>query len=422
MGCVFEAEHRFTRRTVAIKLLSAQSMHRESHRSRLVREAHALASVRHPGFVEVLDAGMSDELGPYVVLEMLEGRSLDGILASRQRLSIPTAVQIGRRICEALAFAHARGVVHRDIKPTNIFIARSDTGQETVKLLDLGIAQMDAAAAEFPGVKITHADELLGTPEYMAPEQIFGQAVDRRCDVYSTAITIFECLTGAVPYVGSYPQVLLQVGTASAPPSVREACPHVSPALAAVLERALAKEPEDRYATAGDFGRALAQAFPMEDQPLALISDASVAARESIHVTVSIPAEPISGVTRTVHPAAAPAVPPPLPARQRSHARAPYVTPAVVFDSNGAVLDARSEDISVGGILVTAARDLRLGEKLRIRFALPGTGAAAILQGVVRWTRPARGRTAMGIEFTDASPAIQFAIQSFIEASAIKVP
>ncbi|HEX3346123.1 MAG TPA: serine/threonine-protein kinase, partial [Polyangiaceae bacterium] len=223
MSLVFEAHHKFTRRAVALKLLPEELRGKRDIRGRLLREAYALTAVRHPGFVEVLDAGVCGEHGPYVVLEMLEGRTLDGILAARRRLPVADTVQVARQVCEAVAHANARGVVHRDVKPSNVFVARSEIGEETVKLIDLGVAAVAEERLEENDRKLTQAHEVVGTPEYMAPEQLWGREIDARTDVYAIGMSLFECLTGEVPYVGSYPDVLVQVAKATEPPSVRDA-------------------------------------------------------------------------------------------------------------------------------------------------------------------------------------------------------
>ena len=229
MGLVFEAHHRFTRRAVALKLLPDDLRGKKEIRGRLLREAHALTAVRHPGFVEVLDAGVCGEHGPYLVLEMLDGRTLDGILAARRRLAIADTVQIGRQVCDAIAHANGRGVVHRDLKPSNLFIARNEIGEETLKLIDLGVAAVAEEQLEQHDRKLTQAHEVVGTPEYMAPEQLWGREVDARTDVYAIGMSLFECLTGEVPYLGTYPDVLVQVSNATEPPSVREKRPDVPP-------------------------------------------------------------------------------------------------------------------------------------------------------------------------------------------------
>ena len=250
-GLVFESHHKFTRRVVALKLLTREMRAKKEARIRLLREAHALTTARHPNLVEVLDAGVCSEHGPYVVLEMLEGRTLDGILAARRRLPVSDAVQIARQVCDAIAHANARGVIHRDLKPSNVFIARNEIAQEVVKVIDLGVAAVGEEQAA-NGEQATNAYDLVGTPEYMAPEQLWGRPVDARTDVYAIGMSLYECLTGEVPYLGTYPQVLVQVSHAMAPPRVRDRRPEVPLALAVVIETALEKEASARFQTAAE--------------------------------------------------------------------------------------------------------------------------------------------------------------------------
>ncbi|HET9931147.1 MAG TPA: serine/threonine-protein kinase, partial [Polyangiaceae bacterium] len=241
-GAVYEAVHLYTRRAVAVKLLNAAHINVEETRIRLLREAAAMATVRHPGVAQVLDAGELEQLGPYVVMELLEGRTLQGILAVRQRIGVHETVQIGRQIGEALAAAHAHGVVHRDIKPSNLFVARDETGREVCKIIDFGIARDQADQR-----KLTLHGAVLGTPEYMAPEQMLGQSeIDGRADIYSVGATLYECLSGAVPFEGNYAEVLLKSATQPLAP-IRAKNPTVPAELVSVVEKALARDVADRY-------------------------------------------------------------------------------------------------------------------------------------------------------------------------------
>jgi serine/threonine-protein kinase len=413
MGLVFEAHHKFTRRTVALKLLPEEMRGKREIRGRLLREAHALAAVRHPGFVEVLDAGVCPESGPYVVLEMLDGRTLDGILASRRRLSISDAVQVGRQVCDAVGHANARGVVHRDLKPSNVFVARNEIGEETVKLIDLGVAAI-TAELDREERKLTKVHEVVGTPEYMAPEQLWGREIDARTDVYALGMTIFECLTGEVPYLGSYPEVLVQVSNAVEPPSVRNRRPDTPLALALVIETALEKEPSARFQTAGELGRALVAASGLEPGRSALLAasaddaavhDGSEEPERAIHLVRKKP--PRSDGDR-------PSTPNPPPSHRRHFVRAPYVTPVLLMSSTGSELQARSEEISEEGMLVVAPLSLPLGAPLRMRFASPVTGEMIALDASVRWTREGRGRSAMGLEFENVSPLLRGIVAEYI--------
>jgi serine/threonine protein kinase len=420
MGLVFEAHHRFTRRTVALKLLpDAFRPHKEA-RGRLLREAHALTTVRHPGIVEVLDAGVCADNGPYVVLEMLEGRTLDGILAARHRLSIADAVQVGRQVCDAMAHAHARGVIHRDLKPSNVFVARNELGLEAIKLIDLGVAAVAEERLAQLDRKLTTAHEVLGTPEYMAPEQLWGRAVDARTDVYAIGMTMFECLTGEIPYVGAYPDVLVQVSHAVQPPSVRDRRPDVTPALAMVIEHALEKEPAARFPSAAELGRALVAASGWSAAATSLLSAPAEGAPPSSDSTERLddaddePEQAIKLVRRKAPRVdGAPSVVS-GPPRRRQFLRAPYMTPVFLVPVGGQPIEARSEEISEEGMLVVSPIAFALGARLTLRFASPVTGEILVAAGSVRWTREGRGRSALGLEFEDAAPEVRRAVVDYI--------
>jgi serine/threonine protein kinase len=414
MGLVFEAHHKFTRRTVALKLVAEELRDKKDIRGRLLREALALAAVRHPGFVEVLDAGVCSDHGPYVVLEMLEGRTLDGILAARPRLSVHDAVQVARQICDAVAHAHARGVVHRDLKPSNVFVARNEIGEETVKLIDLGVAAVAEDQLAEHDRKLTQAHEVVGTPEYMAPEQLWGREVDARTDVYAIGMSLFECLTGEVPYIGSYPEVLVQVSNATEPPSVRDKRPDVSPALAVVIETALEKEALSRFQTAAELGRALVAASGLPPGRSALLSTS--ASREANEAEKDGSERAIKLVRRKAPRAAddPPSVPRAPASHRRRFIRAPYVTPVLLISPTAGEVEARSEEISEEGMLVIAALAFPLGAPLHMRFASPMTGEMIELEGSVRWTREGRGRNALGLEFGPMPPLLRGVVAEYI--------
>jgi serine/threonine-protein kinase len=432
MGLVFEAHHRFTRRAVALKLLPEDLRPKKEARGRLLREAFALTTVRHPGFVEALDAGVCPEHGPYVVLEMLEGRTLDGILAARRRLPIADTVHVARQMCEAIAHAHSRGVVHRDLKPSNVFLARSEIGEEAVKLIDLGVAALADTQPEQEHPKITQAREVVGTPEYMAPEQLWARAVDARADVYAIGMTLFECLTGEVPYPGEYPDVLVQVSNAAAPPSVRQARPDVPAALALVIETALEKDASARFQSAAELGRALMAASGLPPGRSSLLALSAEEAPDEGESTLHNGARHEGGdpepelerairLVRRKAPAAdgevatAPnSAPLAQPSHRRAHTRAPYVTPVLLVSPTGSEIRARSEEISEEGMLVVTPLAFPLGSPFEIRFASPMTGEEIVLQGRVRWTREGRGRNAMGLEFANAPPVLRGVVAQYI--------
>jgi serine/threonine-protein kinase len=416
MGLVFEAHHKFTRRSVALKLLPEDMRSRRDVRGRLLREALALTTVRHPGFVEVLDAGVCASQGPYVVMEMLEGRTLDGILAARRRLSIADTVQVGRQVCEAIEHANHRGVIHRDIKPSNIFIARNELGEETVKLIDLGVAAVAEEKLEHLDPKLTSAHEVLGTPEYMAPEQLWGKAVDARTDVYAIGMSLFECLTGEVPYQGRYPEVLIQVSNAKSPPEVRLRRADVPPALAVVIETALETEPIARFQSALQFAHTLLAASGLAPGRSTLLSTrGEEEAPDSVDVQIELPmdAEDPEPAIQLVRKKKAPRVSGAEEAthssvlRKRQSDRVPYVTPTVLMMAGGEEIAARSEEISIEGMLVVTALPLPLGQEVTLRFAAPGTAEMLFVKASVRWTREGRGRSAIGLEYLEAPESLR---------------
>jgi serine/threonine protein kinase len=436
MGLVFEAHHRFTRRAVALKLLPEELRALKEPRRRLLREAHALTAVRHPGIVEVLDAGVCATHGPYVVMEMLDGRTLDGILTARRRLSIADVAQLGRQVCDAVSHANSRGVVHRDLKPSNFFVARNEIGEETVKLIDLGVAAVAEQQLEQLDRKLTQAHEVLGTPEYMAPEQLWGREIDARTDVYAIGMSLYECLTGEVPYMGSYPEVLVQVSNAEGPPRVRDKRPDVPPAVAIVIETALEKEAVDRFHTAAELGRALLAASGLSSEPSSLLATSGEEAptgfgrpeegserairlvrkkapRQVTQPAAQADAGPVSAPAQDEAPASVPSAPSSTPHR-RQYLRAPYVTPVMLESPSGSAIEARSEEISEEGMLVVSPLSFPLGAELRLRFATPVTGEMIVLPASVRWTREGRGRSAMGLEFVAIPQLLRGIVSQYI--------
>jgi serine/threonine protein kinase len=389
-GAVFEAEHIYTKRSVALKLLVPEQRWAPEPRARLLREALALSAARHPGVVAALDAGETEDGTPYLVLELLEGRSLEGILAVRRRIGAAEAAWVGAGVCDALAAAHRRGIIHRDIKPSNVFVARDEQGSEVVKVFDFGVARIPTEQN-----KLTQDGALLGTPEYMAPEQLLARDVDGRTDLYAVGVTLYECLAGVVPFEGNFGEVLLKSSTEPLPP-LRQKAPEVSAELAAVIERALARDQEARFADALAFAQALRKAAP-PGTPGSLLG-----IRPG---PPPIPGRPLAAVPEPTAPASLTSaarplpVPPPLPATRRRFPRAPYVTPVRIFHGDN-VLEGRSEDVSVGGLLVLAPQAFEQAEMVTVRFALPVTGRVIEIGATARWVKAAGVRGAIGLQFS----------------------
>ena len=241
MGLIFRARDPVLQRLVALKVISNVEVTPEL-RARFFREAQACARIAHPNIVIVHDMG-EDSGRLFIVMELLDGEELRGVIARRSELSLWEKLDIVQQICEGLHFAHQKGVVHRDIKPANILVLR--TGR--VKIVDFGIAQIAGAATQRD---LTRTGAFMGTLRYMAPEQVRGRA-DRRSDIFSVAAVSYELLTGRPPFSGDDPlQILEQLRTAT-PPRLTELDPSLPPALADVIERALQKEPADRFPDLG---------------------------------------------------------------------------------------------------------------------------------------------------------------------------
>ncbi|HVY26767.1 MAG TPA: serine/threonine-protein kinase [Polyangiaceae bacterium] len=405
-GAVFEAEHLFTKRSVALKLLLPEQRAAAEPRARLLREALALTAARHPGVVAALDAGETDDGTPYLVLELLEGRSVEGILAVRRKIGAAEVAWMGAAICDALGSAHRVGIIHRDIKPSNVFVARDEQGREVIKLFDFGVARVPSE-----NKKLTQDGALLGTPEYMAPEQLLAREIDARTDLYAVGVSLYECLTGAVPFEGNFGEVLLKVSTESLPP-IRQKAPDVPAELAAVIERVLSREAADRFPDASSFAQALRKAAPAGELGSLL------GIRQGPPPPPQRPAVPRPEATSLpAAPSAAKpvAVPPPLPqpATRRRFPRAPYVTPVrIIHGAN--VLDGRCEDISVGGLLVLMPQAFEQAELVKVKFALPVTGRVIEMGATARWVKAARVTGAVGLQFSSLPAEAHEVIEKYV--------
>lgn len=403
---MFEAEHLYTKRSVALKLLVPEQRSAPEPRARLLREALALSAARHPGVVAALDAGETDDGTPYLVLELLEGRSLEGILAVRRRVGAAEVAWLGLALCDALGSAHRRGIVHRDIKPSNVFVARDEQGREVVKLFDFGVARVPSESN-----KLTQDGALLGTPEYMAPEQLLARDIDGRTDLYALGVTLYECLAGVVPFEGNFGEVLLKVSTEPLPPLLSKVT-EVPRDFASAIERAISREPEARYSDAASFAQALRMTAP-SGSPGSLLGirqgPPPVPARSAAATSLTGPSSKISPSLPR------PPVPPPLPqpATRRRFPRAPYVTPVRIMHGDS-VLDGRSEDVSVGGLLVLAPQAFEQAQLVKVRFALPMTGTVIEIDATARWVKAARVTGAVGLQFASLPAEAHDVIERYV--------
>jgi len=246
-GDVFRAVHPALKAEVAIKVLAAAIAKQQGSVDRFLHEAQAVNRVPHDGVVKIQDGGIVNER-MYAVMEMLHGVTLGDAMAETPQLAVGTACNVAADVLAVLAAAHTVGVVHRDVKPDNIFLTRN--GQ--VKLLDFGIARLIDRTT-----RLTDVGTLVGTPSYMAPEQIRGEAVDARTDVYAVGVLLFALLTGQHPFDTSTPYVVLDGHLNQPAPSVQALAPAVPAALAAIVATALAKQAAQRFGNATDMRRAL---------------------------------------------------------------------------------------------------------------------------------------------------------------------
>nr|MDQ3037631.1 serine/threonine protein kinase [Myxococcota bacterium] len=255
MGTVLIAEHVGLGRQVALKVLQEHIGHDPTTHKRFQREARTLAAMSHPNIVAMNDYGIW-EGKPYLVMELLAGRTLRDLLDVEKVLPIERALDIAQQVLRALAYAHAQGAIHRDLKPGNVFLQALPDQIDHVKLLDFGFAKF----LHQPASSFVSADGIIvGTPAYMAPEQAGGK-VDHRADVYGAGVLLFEMLSGRRPFEGE-PLEMIRGRLVDDAPKLAEVRPgiEIEPALEDALARALARRPEDRYQSASELASALAR-------------------------------------------------------------------------------------------------------------------------------------------------------------------
>ncbi len=256
-GTVYLAETEAGARRVAIKVLHPALAGSPRQVTRFVQEARAVQQIRHPNIVDIYESGYLDDSRPYLVMDWIEGESLAVTLKKRGRLSPREALALMKPICAALHGVHQAKIVHRDIKASNVMLA-GDPEDADVKLLDFGVAKL-LDAEEGDSVK-TSIGRMVGTPNSMAPEQILGQSVDARTDVYALGALLFRVLTGRHAFPSHDAQIIVHMHLQAPPPRPSELAP-IPMALDEVVQRAMAKDPAHRYADTQAFLHALEQAI-----------------------------------------------------------------------------------------------------------------------------------------------------------------
>ena len=257
-------------REVAVKVLRADLARDPSFQARFRREAQAAASLNHPAIVAVYDTGEEDMLGtqPYIVMEYVEGRTLRDVLKIEGRLMPRRAMEIVADVCAALDFSHRTGIIHRDVKPGTVMITRPGA----VQVMDFGIARAVADNA----ATVTQTAAVIGTAQYLSPEQARGENVDARSDVYSTGVLLFELITGHPPFTGDSPVAVAYQHVRENPPPPSTINPDVPPELDAIVLKAMAKNPANRYQSAGEMRADLIRAIngrPVEAEPVMMADE-----------------------------------------------------------------------------------------------------------------------------------------------------
>jgi eukaryotic-like serine/threonine-protein kinase len=253
MGVVYKAHHKFLKTTRAIKTIKRELIGNDpSFVKRFHQEAMAAAAIGHPNIIAVLDYGLLQEKIPYIVMEFVEGVSLETLILNKTRFTPEEALEYMQVITSALSAAHKHGIVHRDLKPLNIMIESGGTVREQIRILDFGLAKIKASDL-FGSFVAAKTVGIVGSPAYMAPEQWSEEETDRRCDVYSLGIILFEMLTGDVPFKGSNIPSIMKKHLMAPPPPLATPGSGISTEVEQVVHRALEKQREMRTASVEEF-------------------------------------------------------------------------------------------------------------------------------------------------------------------------
>ncbi|QEL14290.1 serine/threonine protein kinase [Limnoglobus roseus] len=261
MGKVYLARQTDLNRTVVVKIMHDHVASDPKFRERFQRETLVMARFQHPNAVTLYDASMTDEYGSCIVMEYVKGVNLESLLQKNSRLSFGRVSRVVSQLCDVLQAAHEQGIIHRDLKPANIMISEPDTPKERVKVMDFGLAKLidDAALKQ---VTDTAVDFAVGTPGYIAPEQVRGEMMDHRGDLYSVGVMLFELLTGRLPFQGATSMDVLLAHATEDPPKFSElGLGRIAPrAVEDVIRWCLAKDPAARPQNARDLAEAFAKA------------------------------------------------------------------------------------------------------------------------------------------------------------------
>lgn len=356
MGTVYEARNERIDRRVAVKFLQPDMVRDRDLVARFLQEARTASLVRHPHIVELIDSGQAGDL-VWLVMELLEGESLQALLDREGTLSPERARALLDPVCAALSHVHARGVIHRDIKPDNVFLARVPGADDpSPRLLDFGIARCLSEKA----LRVTTTGTVLGTPAYMSPEQCMGQReLTAAADQYALGATLFEMLSGKLPHAASnYNELVVKRATEDAL-RLEVARPGLAPAWCDLVARCLARRPEDRFASI-DAMRDAMRAIPRSDAPASPPRDHSPRALAATHVSDRI---------ATPRPAA------PFPVERR--VSAPWLLAIAVALTLGGVLAWRASTHDTTAVATPRALPATVEAHVTVGAALAITDAAS---------------------------------------------
>ncbi|MBM4194339.1 MAG: serine/threonine protein kinase [Gemmatimonadetes bacterium] len=337
MGAVYLAEHVKMGRKVALKVMNP-GMHQDPDAiARFNREAKNASQLSHPNVCPIYDFGETPEGMIYLAMEFIEGSSLSGLIEKAGALTPARAASIIHQAADALQVAHDYGIVHRDLKPDNIMIAKARDGSDMVKVVDFGIAKASSSDAQ----KVTKTGLVVGTPEYMSPEQLAGDKLDGRSDIYSLALVAFNCFTGKLPFPSNSAQEAMIMRLTDQPKTLAEMKPDVAwpDELQAVMDKALARDAAERYASAAQFGRDMSKS--VENMPSTIAAEAGTqvigagaVAAAAAAKTAAAPAVPKTRVASSAErggAAAAPAAAPVAEAPKKGGLPIPAIAAAAVI-------------------------------------------------------------------------------------------
>lgn len=291
MGKVYLARQLDLGRQVVIKVMHDHIAQEEKFRERFARETLLMARFQHPYAVTLYDAAINDSEGPCIVMEYVRGINMEVMLQKNNRLSVGRVGRLIGQLCDVLNEAHNQGMIHRDLKPSNLMVVDYDSPREKIKVMDFGLAKLMIETTTIKNVTESNFDFAVGTPGYICPEQVRGEAVDHRGDLYSVGVIMYELLTGRLPFIGPTSMDLMLAHATEKPPRFSDLDPdnRIPAAVEQVVFSALEKDPNDRPRSARELMEAYETALSIEDMglpdPAASENDAPAISQPSIDPT-----------------------------------------------------------------------------------------------------------------------------------------